>query len=191
MTGTMPVCYIVGKVIMQVDVGRPLSGDELRQLRKQQRAVPAPGIIACGIRTPENMGSILRVADSAGAKRVIFCGDESLPQQNKIRRISRSASQHLAIETITQQALLGRMAEFQPVLALEITDRSDSLYDLPLPRYPWVMLGSESGGIPVSLLSACQGAAHIPMYGELGSMNVSHALAVYLFEWHRQREAAG
>lgn len=169
--------------------GQPLSGAQLRERQKQNKPLnTAPGIIASNIKTPENAGSILRVADAAGCSRVIFCGSDVLQEQRKVERISRAASRHIAIQSMSEEELVNQARQFQPVVALELTDASKPVYERNIDMFAWVMLGSESRGIPLPLLSICSAAVHIPMYGEMGSMNVSHALAIYLYEWRRQHE---
>ena len=70
------------------------------------------------------------------------------------------------------------------IVALEITDRSASLFDYRLPPDQEIVLvvGAESGGVPTTLLQHCDEAIYLPMYGQNTSMNVSVALgaAVYL-----------
>ena len=81
------------------------------------------------------------------------------------------------------------------MLALEITDRSESLFDF-VPRSPGfgdsaagsagydllLIPGTERTGVRAPLLARCDAAVHLPMYGENTSMNVAVALgaAVYL-----------
>ncbi|WP_373693577.1 hypothetical protein [Limnofasciculus baicalensis] len=40
------------------------------------------------------------------------------------------------------------------------------------------------------MLEHCQQAVQIPMYGVNGSMNVTHALAIVLFEWRIQHSTS-
>src|SRR5665648_19596 len=47
-------------------------------------------------------------------------------------------------------------------------------------------LGNERNGLPEEILQKCHQKVHIPMTGKCKSMNVSHALAVAIFEWQRQ-----
>ena len=48
-------------------------------------------------------------------------------------------------------------------------------------------MGSEGKGISDSVLSLCNVQAAIPMSGQIGSLNVSVATAIVLFEAVRQR----
>lgn len=76
------------------------------------------------------------------------------------------------------------------MLALEITDASQSLFDFQLPgaaaglpnRPIYLIAGNESAGVSQELLDLCHASVHLPMYGQNTSMNVSVSLgaAVYL-----------
>jgi tRNA G18 (ribose-2'-O)-methylase SpoU len=76
---------------------------------------------------------------------------------------------------------------FQPLIALEITSTSRAIFSAELPADCAFVIGNERHGIPKAILSVCQQAIHIPMYGTNGSMNVTHALGVALYEWRRQQ----
>jgi tRNA G18 (ribose-2'-O)-methylase SpoU len=68
------------------------------------------------------------------------------------------------------------------IVALEITDRSESLFGVA-PELPLLLVvGAESTGVAPDLLALCDRSVHLPMYGHNTSMNVSVALgaAVYL-----------
>ncbi|MCK5169872.1 MAG: 23S rRNA (guanosine(2251)-2'-O)-methyltransferase RlmB, partial [Bacteroidales bacterium] len=55
-----------------------------------------------------------------------------------------------------------------------------------LPNKAALIVGNEITGIDSKLLDKCHKIVHIPLLGNNTSMNVSHALAVALFEWQRQ-----
>ena len=50
-----------------------------------------------------------------------------------------------------------------------------------------IVLGSEAHGLSPEVLAACDEAVAIPMSGEVDSLNVSNACAVFLYEAGRQR----
>lgn len=76
------------------------------------------------------------------------------------------------------------------LVALEITDRSQSLFDFQFPagqlithdQPVYLIAGNESAGVPQDILDLSHVSVHLPMFGQNTSMNVSVALgaAVYL-----------
>jgi len=78
-----------------------LNGDELHQRQKQNKQINAPMIICDGLKTPENLGSILRVADAVGSKGIILLDNEMDFNNKKISKIARSANKQFNIECIS------------------------------------------------------------------------------------------
>lgn len=168
-------------------VGTQLSGDALYSQQKERRSVvqPAPRIIAVGLRTPANQGSILRIADSAGAREVLFVDLEPVLQPRLVRT-ARGTNTSVVFQSMSTAEFIEKRELFAPLVAVEITSKSRSLFEVSLPNTCSLVLGAERHGIPEIILSRCQSAVHIPMYGQNGSMNVTHALAITIFEWRRQ-----
>jgi len=75
-----------------------------------------------------------------------------------------------------------------PIIAIELTDMSLSLDGIGsyLPMYCCLVVGNESHGISQEVLDLCTHAVEIPMWGINNSLNVSHALAIVLWEWSRR-----
>ncbi len=161
-----------------------------QQLYEQQKVIrqrnlypPAPQIICCNLRTPENMASVLRVADAAASESVIFLHHQTSDvDEKKIKKISRSSD-----ESVNWQiADLQTFKSHRPLIAIELTEQSHNVFNIALPDQCAFVVGNERHGVDDGLLQQCDYAVHIPMYGLNGSMNVSHALAIVLFEWRRQ-----
>lgn len=164
----------------------------LRQKRLGESGLVAPGpdLVAAGISAPENIGMLLRVADAGGARRVVLLND-ALPKLERIRKTARSADALVEwkIEPLQQfPTLLGDLQA--PLIAVELTTTSTNLFETALPPSCTLVLGGERHGIPKEILRECRYAVHIPMFGTNGSINVTHAAAVALFEWRRQHPAA-
>ncbi len=170
--------------------GRQLSAQTLHQRqsekREQQQDVTAPLVIAFGLHTPENIGSVLRHADAAGCRRLILVDCNVGERMKKITRIARNSDSHLQIDEMSRDELLASCGRLPPLVAVEITSRSTDLYQTSLPEHCALLVGGERHGIDDAMLKHCQAAVHIPMHGINSSMNVSHALTLALFEWRRQ-----
>jgi 23S rRNA (guanosine2251-2'-O)-methyltransferase len=70
-------------------------------------------------------------------------------------------------------------------------EASESIYDREYPPTLAVVLGSEGKGMRPIIRRECDFLAAIPMMGKIGSLNVSVAGAVFLYELARQARAAG
>lgn len=173
-------------------IGHQLEGRVLYERQKKlgasQTLAPAPVIIAAGLQLPVNMGSLLRLADAVGTAQVIFAGTKSSPAMlTGLRRTASNCDTLIDWKFCPLDEFIEQAESFQPLIALELTSESHNLFEVELPSQCAFVIGSERYGIPDPLLAHCQQAVHIPMYGVNGSMNVTHALAIALFEWRRQQ----
>ncbi|VAW68922.1 hypothetical protein MNBD_GAMMA09-1904 [hydrothermal vent metagenome] len=182
----------------QMGAGNQTGGQALftqQQLKmKNNRLKPAPVIICDGVQTPDNFGSILRVADAAGSNKVILLDCDIDLKSKKLSKIARSTERHLSIGQCSLQQLRQQQESatdrYTSLLALEITDQSTCLFETQLINCDAVMLGHESTGISKQALALCNQSIQIPMFGVNGSMNISHALGIFLYEWRRQAHTA-
>lgn len=176
----------------KLSIGEQLGGQTLyerqKTVRTSQSYLPGPTVVSVGLQAPENIGSVFRLADAAGCKKVLFIGNDngSPYSRSRIHRLARNCEALVEWETWTERMFFEASDSLQPLLALELTTHSRSIFSETLALQCALMIGSERHGIPSLLLSKCERAIHIPMYGVNGSMNVTHALAVALFEWRRQ-----
>ena len=71
------------------------------------------------------------------------------------------------------------------VAATEKTE--DSIYDISLNEPVAIIMGSEDRGINPSVLKIVDAKGKLPMFGTIGSLNVSVACGAFLYETVRQR----
>ena len=151
-------------------------------------AVPEPLIVVLdGITDPRNLGAILRVADAAGAAGVVIPKDRAATVTPVAVKSSAGASEHIPVarETNLRRAI-DRMKKARVwVYAAEADGTPHTKHDLA--GSAALVLGSEGKGIRRLVREGCDGAVSVPMFGAVGSLNVSVAAAVLLYEARRQR----
>lgn len=167
--------------------GEQIKGQELYLRQQTNINKNGPTIICDGIQTPENFGSVLRVADATGCQNIWLLDSKLDLNSKKLTKLARSSDQHLDIKHLTLESFIEKRAQFKQLFALEITTQSSNLFETDISRCDGIVIGHESLGIRIELLNICDSAIHLPMYGTNGSMNVSHALTVFLYEWRRQQ----
>lgn len=131
---------------------------------------------------PGNAGTVIRVADAAGADAVIFAGDSVDPHNGKCVRASAGSLFHLplarardvnaALDACRDAGLrlLGAHGHAETEL--------DSLaLDMPV---AWVF-GNEAHGLSAEVLDAVDEGVRIPIYGRAESLNLATAAAVCLY----------
>ncbi|WP_430814984.1 TrmH family RNA methyltransferase [Carboxylicivirga sp. RSCT41] len=140
-------------------------------------------IVTDNFSTPENIGSIIRLAANVDASRVIVLGSEAC-RQSKVKKTAGAAMGHVKVEWQSADTLV--IPDSYRLVALETVDGASDLYENELPAKMAIVLGNEKYGISEEILARCDEAVYVPMPGAIKSMNVSHAAATCLFEWLRQ-----
>lgn len=143
-------------------------------------------VVADSIQTPANMGMILRVADNVGCGKVIFVQEEFSVRKNKIKKTAQTSFKNIPWEVCTPEELDDKLPATYRRIAIDTVEDSVGLYEYGFPPQCAFFVGNEAHGISPQLLATCTDFVHIPMPGNTISMNVSHALAVVLFEWVRR-----
>lgn len=141
-----------------------------------------------GVSDVRNLGAIARTAECAGASGIIVPakGGAAITSEGikasagALLRVSVAKTQNLRLP-----ALYLKQQGFQIVGATEKSEKS--LYQVDFTKPTAIVMGSEGKGISDSMLALCDEKAKIPMAGEIGSLNVSVATAITLYEAVRQR----
>ena len=137
-------------------------------------------------RDPGNVGTIIRLADAAGADAVVLVGDSVDPHNGKCVRASVGSHFHLPIAVAPSPA-----AAFQSLRDRGLRQIATSaggartldalLDDATLSRpHAWVY-GNESRGLGAEVLSHCDDVVAIPIYGRAESLNLASAAAITLY----------
>jgi 23S rRNA (guanosine2251-2'-O)-methyltransferase len=173
-------------VIAEVSDRRIYDLDDL--IRDAQAAPPALLVVLDGIEDPQNFGAILRSVDAVGAHGVIRQTRHAAPLSGAAGKASAGALSHVKIADVVNVARaveeLKEAGIWTVALAGEAPDTYDKM-DFTIPTA--LVLGAEGTGIRRLVRERCDFLARIPMLGSVGSLNVSVAAGVVLFEALRQR----
>lgn len=141
-------------------------------------------IIAENIQYGMNVGSIFRISDAVGVKKLYLAGISKTPSHKTVREVGRSKHKVVDWEYIkeTESIVKELKDEGYRIVALEITDESFPYYDfVNKDAKIAVVVGSEMYGITKKTLGLCDSSVYIPMYGKGKSLNVHVSLAVFLY----------
>jgi len=152
---------------------------------KRSEIQNAPIIVADSLKTPENLGNIIRLAANIGIRKII-CVDTIQHRESKVRKTACMAWDYVELIYATKENLCDHIPQGYELVALETSTISKNIYTTELPRKMALVVGNEQDGICKELLDKCPLHVHIPMTGPATSMNVSHATGVALFEWVRR-----
>ncbi|MFQ3576325.1 MAG: 23S rRNA (guanosine(2251)-2'-O)-methyltransferase RlmB [Cytophagales bacterium] len=136
-----------------------------------------------------NFGAICRSAECAGAHAVIIPEKGAAQVNEDALKTSAGALMHLPI---CKEYNLKNTIQFLKDSGLKIvscTEKTDkSLFEENLNEPLCIIMGSEEEGISAEYLKLSDKKVKIPMFGKIGSLNVSVATSVILYECVRQRK---
>ena len=145
-------------------------------------------VVLDSIEDPHNLGAILRTCDAAGVDGVSIQSRRSAALGGAAAKASAGAVAHVKIAEVVNIAraidALKEAGVWTVGLASEAATSYESI-DLTLPSA--IVLGAEGTGLRRLVRERCDHLASIPMQGHVGSLNVSVAAGVVLFEAVRQR----
>lgn len=145
------------------------------------------------IQDPHNVGAILRSADAAGADGVILCRHKGAGLTPAAVKTSAGAAYSMPVAEVSSMAqALKKLKDSGYWVAGSDFDETSldyrkGLYD----RNLVLVIGNEGKGMSRSVKDACDFKVHIPMRGQVQSLNASVAAGVLMYEIQAQREAAG
>jgi len=151
---------------------------------------PALLVVLDGVEDPRNLGAILRTAEAAGADGVLLPERHSAGLSETVGRSSAGALEHVKVARVGNlvQALDALKARGVWVVGYDAagSERWDAV---DLTRPVALVLGGEGRGIRRLVREHCDHLVAIPHFGHVGSLNVSVAAGVALYEAIRQRRA--
>ena len=157
--------------------------------RAIERAEPPFILVLDSLEDPQNLGTVLRSAEAAGAHGVVFPTARQAPLSPAAIKASAGATEHLLLCPVDD--LAGTLAELHGrgirIIGTEadapLTTRQSDL------RGPIaIVIGSEGHGLAPAVRRRCDVMVRIPMRGTIGSLNAAVAGSVLLFEALGQRD---
>lgn len=135
-----------------------------------------------------NFGAIARSAECSGVHTIVVPARNAAQINADAMKTSAGALNYLPVcreNSLSQVLEELQQSGIQIVACTEKTD--NQLYDIDFTIPTAILMGSEEDGISENLLEQADKAAKIPMLGQIGSLNVSVATGVVLYEAVRQR----
>ncbi len=140
------------------------------------------------VQDPHNLGAVCRTAEVAGASGVVIPERRAAAVTAAVCRASAGAVEHLAVARVRNLADWLAVAKRAGAWVYGADpEAQSSLGELDLAGRVVFVLGSEGRGMRPRVAASCDAVVSIPRRGRIGSLNVSAAAAVLLYEAVRQR----
>ena len=145
-------------------------------------------IILCdGIEDVHNLGSIIRVAECAGADGVVIPKSGSASVTESVIRISAGAAEHMKVAKVANlnQAVEKLQKNGYWVYALEAG--GEDIYKEKFDGNVALIVGGEDSGVKRLTKEKCDKILSLPLQGKVNSLNASVALGIAAYEVLRNR----
>nr|WP_299343337.1 23S rRNA (guanosine(2251)-2'-O)-methyltransferase RlmB [Allomuricauda sp.] len=135
-----------------------------------------------------NFGAIIRTAECCGVDGIIIPKNGAAPITEDTVKTSAGAAFNVPISKVDHLKDAIYYLQSLGVKLIAASEKGEkSVFDIQL-NYPVaVVMGSEGKGISASVLKSVDEIAKLPLMGKIGSLNVSVACGVFLYEVVRQR----
>jgi len=143
---------------------------------------------------PGNAGTVIRVADAAGADAVVLAGAAVDPHNGKCVRASTGSVFHLPIARSTDidATLTACRAAGLRLVAADGHAKSElSPHDGAVSSPTAWLFGAEAHGLPEEVTSAADESLRVPIYGGAESLNLATAATICLYAtaWQQRPQA--
>jgi 23S rRNA (guanosine2251-2'-O)-methyltransferase len=171
-------------------VGAELTEFRYVELEDVLSAIEGPAflLVLDGVTDPQNLGALVRSAHALGAHGVVVPRDRAAGITPAAFKAAAGALEHCPLARVTNLSrALDQMKE-QGIWTVALAPDGDKdLGQVDLTAPTALVLGSEGSGVRPLVRKTCDHLARIPMAGQVGSLNVSAAGAVAMYEVARQR----
>lgn len=147
-------------------------------------------VILDGVSDVRNLGAVSRTLECVGGNGIIVPAKGGAAINAETVKASAGALNRIdacRVPNLRYAAYYLKQAGFRIVAASEKVDKL--IYDADLKGPVAIVMGSEGKGISSAMLELADEKVAIPMSGNIGSLNVSIAAAVVMYEAVRQRLA--
>ena len=145
-------------------------------------------IVLCdGIEDVHNLGSILRVAECAGADGVVIPNAKSACVTEAVIRISAGAAEHIKVAKVSSINHAIDVLKEQGYWIYALEAGGESVYDNRLTGKVALVVGGEDSGVKRLTREKCDKVLSLPLFGKVNSLNASVALGIAAYEVVRAR----
>jgi 23S rRNA (guanosine2251-2'-O)-methyltransferase len=152
---------------------------------------PAFLVILDEIEDPQNVGAIIRNAEGAGADGIILPERRSAGLTSTVATVAAGALSPIKVARVPNLARAIEWLKEKGVWVVGTAGEAPTKwYEFDFTQPVAIVLGSEGSGIRANIKKKCDALLSLPMQGNVSSLNVSAAAAVFFFEVVHQRKLA-
>ena len=161
---------------------------ELEDVIANKKSDKGGFVVLCdGIEDVHNLGSIIRVAECAGADGVVITRSGCASVTESVVRISAGAAEHMKVAKVANlnQAVETLQKNGYWVYALEAG--GENIYEQNFAGNVALVVGGEDSGVKRLTKEKCDKVISLPLQGKVNSLNASVALGISAYEVLKSR----
>lgn len=141
-----------------------------------------------GIQDPQNLGTIIRVANATGALAVVIPQRAAAGMTPAVAKASAGAVEYVPVVRVANLAQAIETVKSWGVFVYAAVPEAKTVYtDVDWTGACAIVIGGEGRGVRPLVMKQCDGTVALPMAGAVSSLNAATAAAVIGFEVMRQR----
>lgn len=145
-------------------------------------------VVLCdGIEDVHNLGSIIRVAECAGADGVIIPANNSASVTEAVVRISAGAANHVKVAKVNSLKYAIDKLKENGFWLYALEADGNNIYDADFSGNVAIIVGGEDSGVRRLTREKCDFTLSIPLKGKVNSLNASVAFGIAAYEVVRKR----
>ncbi len=155
---------------------------------QNKNGVPLVLLMLDQVQDPRNLGAIIRTANAVEVDGVIIPKNNTAEITATVHKASAGSTAYTPISKVTNLAQTIEQLKSVGIWVIGTADDAETCYtsaDYTVPLC--IVLGNEGTGIRRLVKQKCDYLVHLPMLGQISSLNVSVTAGVLLYEVLRQR----
>ena len=161
---------------------------ELEEIIENKKSDKGGFVVLCdGIQDVHNLGSILRVAECAGADGVVIPERNGALVNESVIRIAAGAAEHINVARVANLSRAVETLHKSGYWVYGLEADGEDIYNADLAGNVAIVVGGEDSGVKRLTREKCDKILSLPMYGKVNSLNASVALGVAAYEVARRR----
>jgi 23S rRNA (guanosine2251-2'-O)-methyltransferase len=147
-------------------------------------------VLLDGIGDPQNLGAIIRTAEGAGVDGIIIPERRSVLLTETVAVVASGALEHVKVARTKNLARTMEELRKREVWLIGAEQGGEGLwhdFDYTVPV--GLVFGSEGKGIRRLVRQKCDKILSIPLLGQITSLNVAAAAAIFMYEAVKQRKS--
>ena len=174
-------------IVIEVEMPGELSESDLKTA-VENLSETALFLVLDNVQDPHNLGACLRTADATGVHGVIITKDNATGITPTVCKVASGAAETVPVYQVTNLSRTLRWLKGEGLWIMGAAGETEqTVYKTDLTVPLALVVGAEGKGLRRLTKDQCDALLSVPMLGQVGSLNLSVATGVLLYEAVRQR----